>query len=72
MKKWNGKKRIGRNARVRRAMQSMGLGALPPGLYQFQVDAVKLMEATDQLAIRFRMVGEQLGKTLQGVVKLGP
>lgn len=63
MRKWNGKKRIGRKARAMRA----GLRALPPGLYAFQISAVKMMESGMRMQLAFRDVGIQsrkLGKTL--------
>ena len=56
MKKWNGKKRIGRKARAMRA----GLRALPPGLYAFQIDAVRMMESMGKLTITYRTLGKSL------------
>jgi hypothetical protein len=65
MKKWNGKKRIGRKARASRAAFSMGLGALPPGFYTVRFDAAKFNAAMETLSAQYTILGQQLGKTLR-------
>lgn len=73
MKKWNGKKRIGRKARASRVVR---FEQLAPGLYQFQIDAVKLNEAMTAMGVQYSIMSRQLGKTLRmqtmrDTVKLG-
>lgn len=72
MKKWNGKKRIGRKARASRVARTQELA---PGLYQFQIDAVKLNEAMTAMGVQYRILSDQMGKTLRtmhSTVRLEP
>lgn len=64
MRKYQNRKRMGRKARVKRALASKGLGALPPGLYTFQIAAARMVEASGKMGIALELVSKQLGKTL--------